>query len=69
MMGWRANFWSDRRGSAAAEMALVAPLLVTIMVQGRFEASGIRPNFYENPTEDAQLMSLKFIDESPLTKS
>jgi len=34
-----------------------------------FEASGIRPNFYENPTEDAQLMSLKFIDESPLTKS
>jgi hypothetical protein len=31
MMGWRANFWRDRGGSAAAEMALVAPLLVTLM--------------------------------------
>jgi Flp pilus assembly protein TadG len=31
MMRSLARIWSDRRGSAAAEMALVAPLLATIM--------------------------------------
>ena len=31
MMGGRARLWTDRRGSAAAEMAMVAPLLIGIM--------------------------------------
>jgi Flp pilus assembly protein TadG len=31
MMRWRATIFGDRGGAAAAEMALVAPLLVTIM--------------------------------------
>ena len=30
-----------------------------------FETNGIRPNFYENPTEDAQLMTLKLIQDRP----
>ena len=33
-----------------------------------FEASGVRPRFYENPPEDAQLMTLRLIPESPSTK-
>jgi len=36
MMRTAALFWNDRRGSAAAEMALVTPLLVTLMF-GSFE--------------------------------
>ena len=34
-----------------------------------FETNGTRPNFYQNPSEDAQLMTLKLVHESPLTKS
>jgi Flp pilus assembly pilin Flp len=31
MMSLRSRFWLDRRGAAAAEMALVSPLLATLM--------------------------------------
>ena len=34
-----------------------------------FKENGIRPNFYGNPTEDAQLMTLELIQGSSLTKS
>jgi ribosomal-protein-alanine N-acetyltransferase len=34
-----------------------------------FEECGTRPNFYENPTEDAQLMTLKLKPGSQETKS
>jgi ribosomal-protein-alanine N-acetyltransferase len=34
-----------------------------------FETNGIRRNFYDNPAEDAQLMTLRLIQGPPLTKS
>jgi [ribosomal protein S18]-alanine N-acetyltransferase len=34
-----------------------------------FENTGRRSNFYENPQEDAELMSLKLSSTDPLTKS
>jgi len=34
-----------------------------------FEVNGTRPNFYENPTEDAQLMTLTLTPGSELTKA
>ena len=34
-----------------------------------FETNGTRPNFYQNPREDAQLMTLKLVHGQPLTKS
>lgn len=32
MMGWLHTFWKDCRGAAAAEMALIIPLLVVMML-------------------------------------
>ena len=42
---------------------------INFYISKGFEANGFRPNFYENPTEDAQLMTLKLTPRSEVTKS